>query len=129
MAITTSPALKHHTVPAPLEDAEDRSVQVELLSFGLSEHQAEITVQAASKQTPLVKSWPCVGSGCPQASKSFRLLSAMMLLAAPLVAAAGEAPLPLGFRFPRRNGEATPRFPDPPLVWRRSCALASLTSA
>jgi hypothetical protein len=42
--------------PAPLEDAEDRFVQVELLSFGLSEHQAKITVQTASKQTLLVKS-------------------------------------------------------------------------
>jgi hypothetical protein len=44
--------------PAPLEDAEDRCVQVKLLSFGLSEHQAEITVQTALKQTLLVKSWP-----------------------------------------------------------------------
>jgi hypothetical protein len=65
--------------PAPLEDAEDRCVQVEFLWFGLSEHRAKIPVQTASKQTLLVKSWPCLGSGCSQASKSFRLLSEMML--------------------------------------------------
>src|ERR1700752_5307953 len=65
--------------PASLEDAEDRCVQVKLLSFGLSEHHAEITVQTALKQTLLVKSWPCVGSGGSQASQSFRLLLKMML--------------------------------------------------
>src|SRR5215467_348974 len=65
--------------PAPLEDAEDRCVKVEHLLFGLSEHQAEIAVQTASKQMLLVKSWPCLGSGCSQASKSFRLLSEMLL--------------------------------------------------
>jgi hypothetical protein len=64
--------------PTPLADAEDGFVQVEFLSFGLSEHRAEITVQTASKQTLLVKSWPCLGSGFSQASKSFRLLSEMM---------------------------------------------------
>jgi hypothetical protein len=43
--------------PAPLEDAEDGFLQVELPSFGLSEHRTEITVQTVSKQTLLGKWW------------------------------------------------------------------------
>jgi hypothetical protein len=48
-------------------------VQVELPAFGFAEYRVEITVQTAPKQSLLVKSWPCLGSGCSQASKSFHL--------------------------------------------------------
>jgi hypothetical protein len=38
--------------PAPLEDAEDGFVQVELPSFGLPEHRAEVPVRLAHRPVP-----------------------------------------------------------------------------